>query len=56
MNYNFKLKAKIINETLKLFSIISGDQKLGLYLTPIHYISFLDIQSNWFVKWMVSKK
>lgn len=21
-------------------------------MTPLHYISLLDIQSNWFVKWM----
>ncbi len=41
----------IINQTLKLFCALS-DQKLGNYMTPLHYISLLDIQSNWFVKWM----
>lgn len=44
----------IINETLKLFSIIGHDQKFGIYMTPVHFISLLDVQSNWFVKWMVS--
>ncbi len=41
----------IVFETLKLLSI-SIEQKLGNYLTPVHYISLLDIQSNWFTKWM----
>jgi hypothetical protein len=41
----------IINQTLKLFCALS-DQKLGNYMTPLHYIALIDMQSNWFVKWM----
>jgi hypothetical protein len=41
----------IIDETLKLFIVVS-EQKSINYITPLHYISLIDIQSLWFAKWM----
>ena len=41
----------LISETLKLF-IVVNEQKSVNYMTPLHYISLIDIQSNWFAKWM----
>lgn len=49
--FTFSFIETIITETLKLFSTVP-EQKFGHYLTPIHFIALLDIQSNWFVKWM----
>jgi hypothetical protein len=41
----------IIDETLKLFIVVS-EQKSINFITPLHYISLIDIQSLWFAKWM----
>ena len=43
----------IIDETLKLLTLSASEAKFGVYLTPMHFISLIDVQANWFSKWMV---
>ncbi|CAF0787645.1 unnamed protein product, partial [Brachionus calyciflorus] len=41
----------IIDETLKFLSL-GSHIKFGSLVTPVHYLALLDIQANWFSKWM----
>lgn len=42
----------IIDETLHFLSL-GSENKFGTFITPVHYLSLLDIQASWFSKWMV---
>jgi hypothetical protein len=43
----------IIDYTLKLLIMVGDEKNTNAYMTPSKFISLIDIQANWFTKWMV---